>query len=293
MKRLILLSILLSIPLPAVADRFQVNDRTPGHENDTVEIKRVQPVLVCAPDMSCVGFSEQQVSPLAEVEADSSIVTAPSGGARFLTGVQTGSSFGNLFMGIVAAVELPITRRFELDLRDVFDPVEQHYPYGNGWANQATGGGIIWVTRAVGLNASYEYSNYHTQRLSKHGDYFYGGVTYRTAKPGIPMRFTFDYLREIHNGIDATGTESAHLQGGQFNLDMRVACHLNLCFRVQFDFKVGRVLTQGNPICDGTLGVTGGPGGGPCPRTAASSGAFTGAVLVEFPRRRAMEQLAF
>jgi hypothetical protein len=291
-RRFILLSILLSIPLAARGQVFQANDRDPGHENDTVEIRPVEPVLVCSPDMSCVAFNDT-VRPVPDTTPDSSpIVTAPSGGARFLIGAQTGSSFGNLFAGILAGVELPVTRHLELDLHDTFSPVEQHVPYGNGTANQVIGGGIVWINRSVGLNGQMEYSSYRVAGLSKAGDYVLTGITLRKTANAMPLRLSFDYLREVNNGI-SQGTESPRLQGGQFNLDMRVACHLAFCVRVQFDFKVGRVLQQSNPVCDGTYGITGGPGGGPCYRTAASSGAFTGAVLFEFPRRRATEQLAF
>lgn len=292
MKLITTLVIFMSIPLSARGQVFQVNDRDPGHENDTVEIRPVEPVLVCAPDMSCVPFNDT-VRPVPDTAPDPGpIVTAPSGGARFLIGSQVGSSFGNLFAGILAGVELPLTRRFEMDLRDTFSPVEQHVPYGNGTANQVIGGGIVWFNRTIGMNGSVEHSSYQVSGLSKAGDYVFSGITARMVTNAMPLRISFDYVREINNGIQQ-GTESPRLQGGQFNLDMRVACHLAFCVRVQFDFKVGRVLTQSNPVCDGTYGITGGPGGGPCPRTAASSGAFTGAVLFEFPRRRATEQLAF
>lgn len=207
---------------------------------------------------------------------------------RILAGGQAGSSFGNLYAGVLVAVEQPIGRRFELDARDVFAPVEQHIALGNGWANQTFAGGIVWLTRSIGVNGSAEYSSYHVS-IAKHAEYAFGGIVWRKSiQQSMPVRFTFDYLRQLHNGIDATGTESAHLQGGQFNMDMRVKCAGPFCYRVAFDFKVGRVLTQSNPVCDGAFG-------GPvtCARTAASSGAFTGSLAVEFPRRRATETDAF
>lgn len=253
-------------------------------------IAQVTPVLICAEDMSCVTFAE---TPKPEVDTTPSpIVTAPSGGIRALVGANMGDSFGNLFFGPSVALEWPITRHFELDLKDNFSPIEQHIALGNGWANQVYAGGIGWITKSVGVNGNVEYSNYRVS-ISKHATYANGGVTFRTARPGIPMRFTFDYVRQFNNGIDATGTESAHLNAGDFNLDMRVACHLNFCFRLSFDFKIGHVLTQSNPQCDGTFGVTGGPNGGPCPRTGASSGAFSSILSMEFPRRKATEANAF
>jgi len=213
-------------------------------------------------------------------------------GARLLVGVDTGSSFGNLFASIAVKLELPITRNFELDLRDNFAPIEQHLQYGDGIANQAEGGGIVWLSRSVGLNGQLERSQYHVSKLSKMADYGSAGVTFRRAVSSMPMRFSFDYERELGAGI-SQGIESSRLQAGAFDLDMRVACHGMACFRVEFNFEVGHVLQQGNPVCDGTFGITGGPGNGPCPRAGAISGAFTGAVMAEWPRRRSVEQLAF
>jgi hypothetical protein len=257
-------------------------------DNNCQQSKTFQPALICSADMSCFTFNEQGVAPTTApfVYDLGPIVTAPSGGFRALVGANMGSSFGNLFFGPSVALEWPITRHFELDLKDNFSPIEQHIALGNGWANQVYAGGIGWITQSVGVNGNVEYSNYKVS-ISKHAEYAAGGITYRTAKPGIPMRFTFDYLTQLQNGIDATGTESAHLKAGQFNLDMRVACHLNFCFRLSFDFKIGHVLTQGNPQCDGTYGPT------TCPRSGASSGAFSSILSMEFPRRRATEANAF
>lgn len=229
------------------------------------------------------GYCETPV----DATSDSPIVTAPSGGTRILVGAQTGSSFGNLFAGVLVAVEQPVTRHFELDLKDVYSPVEQHIALGNGWANQASAGGIVWLTKSVGVNADVEYSNYRVS-ISKHAEYASGGVVLRKSIQYLPIRFTFDYIRQFDNGIDRTGTESAHLQAGGFNMDMRVKCAGPFCYRVAFDFKVGHVLAQSNPACDGTFS-------GPvtCARTGASSGAFTGSLAVEWPRRRATETKAF
>lgn len=291
--KLKLTAILLTVccPLAARADRFQVNDRTPGHEQDTVEIPSVQPVLVCATDLSCVAFNDT-VKPSDPIPDTSPIVTAPSGGVRLLVGPQAGSSFGNLFVSLVAAVEWPISRRLELDLRDNFSPLESHAPYGRGTANKIEGGFLVWLNRSVGLNSQLERSSYRVPTLSKANDYASGGFTLRRTLGGMPSRVSFDYIREINNGITA-GVESSRLQGGDLTLDIRPGCSGKVCYRLQFDYVVGRVLQQSNPICDGTFGTTGGPNGGPCPRTATSAGAFTGSFMVEFPRRRATEKLPF
>lgn len=236
--------------------------------------------------MSCVTFDETP-KPVYDTTSDSPIITAPSGGIRLLVGASTGSSFGNLFLGPAVAVEWPVNRHLELDVRDEFDPLEEHIALGTGWANQVQGGGIVWLSRSIGANGYVEHSQYHVS-ISKHAEYAAGGIVVRHAYSGMPVRFTFNYLQQWNNGIDAGGTESSHLRAGQFNLDMRVDHTGPVSYRVAFDFKVGHVLTQSNPFCDGSYG-----GSITCPRGGASSGAFSGTVSVEWPRRRATEQLAF
>lgn len=210
---------------------------------------------------------------------------------RVLIGTGVSNGFSNLAVSVDTAVEVPITHHFELDLRDSFAPFEQHTALGSGWANQAKAGNIVWLTKSFGLNGAAELSQYSVS-ISKKGEYAFMGATVRTAR-AMPMRLTFDYVREFNNGISSNGTESSRLQAGEFNLDMRVGCAGFACYRLAFDFMIGRVLTQGNPICDGTFGVTGGPGGGLCPRIAASSGKFGGVLSMEFPRRRKHEEEAF
>ena len=206
---------------------------------------------------------------------------------RILVGTEGGSSFGSLFAGITVSLEQPITRHFEFDARYSFDPAEQHIALGDGWANRASAGGIVWLTKSLGLDGRAEYSSYSVS-IAKTNQYAFGGLVLRKSIDYMPMRFTFNYLREFDNGISANGTETDHVQGGEFNMDMRVACAWRACYRVAFDFEVGRVLTQSNPACDGTYA-------GPvtCPRGVASSGAFTASLAMEFPRRRATEDEAF
>ena len=214
---------------------------------------------------------------------------------RVLAGVSGGSSFGNLYVGPSIALEVPIGKHFELDLGDDFAPVEQHVKLGSGWANTSQAGGIVWLNKSIGLNAGVDYSHYHVS-ISKSGEFARGGMIIRKSYDGMPLRLTFDYIREFNNGIfpnNISGTESAHLQAGEFDMDMRVSCYGPACYRLKFGFEVGHVLTQSNPVCDGTFGVTGGLNGGPCYRTGASSGSFTAALSFEFPRRRATEHDAF
>jgi hypothetical protein len=209
------------------------------------------------------------------------------GQTRVLVGVDTGSSFGNLYLGPVVGLEVPVTKHFELDLKDSFSPLEQHIALGSGWANTAKAGGVVWISNSLGVNGSADYSNYHVS-ISKHAEYAFGGLTYRKSFQYMPVRLSWNYVREFNNGIDVSGTESSRLQAGEFNLDMRMKCAGPMCYRVAFDFMVGHVLTQGNPQCDGTFSspIT-------CIRRGASAGAFSGSLSMEFPRRRVTEEEAF
>ena len=114
-------------------------------------------------------------------------------------------------------------------------------------------------------------------------------LSYRSAdRFQMPYRLTFDYIREFNNGIAKDGTESSHLQGGDFTLDFRLGCARLFCYRTLFNFEVGTVLQQGNQMCDGSFGgvVT-------CPRTRSTAAAFTASVLLEFPRRKKFDNLPF
>lgn len=214
--------------------------------------------------------------------------------ARVLVGSVGGSSFGNYFFGLNAAVEIPFAHRYELDLLDTFSPIESHIAIGSGWANQVSAGGLFWLTKRFGLNGSAEYSNYSVTTVSKGGDYAFLGVTWRKKISwGVPARFSLDYIREFKNGISANGTESAHLQGVDFGFAARIGCSRSFCRRLVFDYQIGYVLTQSNPVCDGTYGITGGPNGGPCYRTGAWSGGATASFVLEFPGNRGYEDVGF
>lgn len=193
---------------------------------------------------------------------------------KVVVGVDGGSSFGNMFIGPTVGLEVPFAKRYELDLYDTFAPIEEHIALGHGWSNQAKAGGIVFLTDHFGLNGYAEYSNYSTN-IYKANEYALGGVNYETTG----MLLNFDYLREFNNGISSAGIESSHIQGGDFGMKIRTYCNKHICYRVDFDFKVGRVLEQGNEACDGSYGpVT-------CPRTAAIAGAFTGAFVIELGHR--------
>ena len=225
---------------------------------------------------------------------------------RFLTGFEGGTSFGNMFVSVTAGAEIPFAKRFEVDVNDSFSPIESHVNLGSGLANDASAGGIVWITKdkSLGLNGSVNYSSYNTD-IAKGSYYAHSGLTYRAYAWGDPARFTFNYFRQFNNGIacgtlsafqvrGANGTETDHVQGGEFGMAVRMGSTGPAVVRLTFSTSVGRVLTQSNPICDGTFGITGGNGpNGSCYRTTAISGGATMGLVFEFPRHHGDEDALF
>lgn len=212
---------------------------------------------------------------------------------RVLVGIEGADAFSNVSLGVVAGIEVPFAKRFELDLKDTFSPIEAHVALGRGRSNIISGVGLVWISKSWGLNGQVEYSSYNVTKASKGADYAFGGFTYRGMIGGAPTRLFFDYIHQFDNGISANGTETSRLQGGDIGFTMRFGCLKAFCVRTSEDFEFGGVKTQGNPQCDGTYGLTGGPNGGPCPRTTAFSGGVTASVAIEFPRHRGHEKDVF
>lgn len=206
---------------------------------------------------------------------------------KVLLGVTGAQEFDNSSVGVTAAIEVPFLKHYELDLHDTFSPFESHVALGGGRANLASAGGFIWLTKSIGLIGKVEDSSYNVTKITKDGDYVFGGLAYRGIVGGLPARFTFSYVREFNNGITPTGLESPQLQGGDVGFTVRFGCVGSVCIRTSEDFVVGRVLTQGNPLCDGFYALP--TGWSPCPRTSAIGGGVQASVLLEFPRRRGHE----
>lgn len=203
---------------------------------------------------------------------------------RVLVGSDAGYLFDNAYVGLYGGVEVPI-ERIELDAYGSFDPVESHVHLGHGYAASGQGQGILWLSRRVGLAGEMDYSVYRVA-IRKSAEYAFAGAVINGSIDGSPTRFLVSYVREFNNGIAADGTETAHLSGVRFRYESRLGCRGRACFQLNQEFWGGHVLTQGNPICDGTYGVTGGPNGGPCPRTGAVSGGVdTSFVVYRLGRR--------
>lgn len=201
---------------------------------------------------------------------------------RVLFGVTGAQAYDNSSVGVTAALEIPFLTRYELDLKDTFSPFESKVALGGGRANIAGAGGFVWLTENWGLTGRVEDSSYNVTKITKDADYAFGGLAYRGIVGGLPARFTFQYIRQFNNGITPSGVESSHLQGFDFGFSVRYGCFGFVCVRNSTDFSAGRVLTQGNPVCDGTFGVTGGNGpNGSCPRGSALGGGVQMTIALE------------
>ena len=230
---------------------------------------------------------------------------------RFLTGVSGGGDLGNLFLSLNASMEIPVTKRLEIDLGDGFSPVfhvngivipfEEHANLGTGSANIASGGVLVWVSpgRSLGLSGGVDYSAYSVN-IHKGSYYAHGDLVWRKIAWGMPTRFNFGYFQQFNNGIacgtpaacalpGANGTETDHVQGGEFGLTTRMGAVGPTVIRMTFNTNVAHLLTQGNQACDGSLGVF----IPSCKRGSTVGGGATMGVSFEFPRHRGDEYKAF
>lgn len=217
-----------------------------------------------------------------------SFVSTAKAQTRILVGAGGSIAWDNKSVGASFAIEIPFLKHYELDLKDTFSPFETHVALGDGYANLASVGGHIWLTNSFGLNGKVERTNYAVTQVSKVADYAFGGVTYRTVAMGVPVRFSLDYIGQFNNGVSPSGVETSHLQGAALIIENRLGCAGPFCFRLENEQSFGRVLTQGNQYCDGSIGPQ------TCgSRTPAFGGGFTGTLYLEFPRHKDTENDAF
>lgn len=203
---------------------------------------------------------------------------------RMLVGADAGIDFSNESVGAVLGIEQPIGKRIEIDLYERLSPIESHLGLGSGFANIAQGGGIVWLTKQVGLSFTVERSQYDVKAAEKSSYYAQIGIVDRFLLVGSPSRFGVTDARQIYNGISPNGTESSHLNGFALSLDSRVSCARIACLRLKESFDVGHILEQGNPANDSPAAAIA-SGQSYHPRIGAWSGGFTFSAVVEFSRR--------
>jgi hypothetical protein len=206
---------------------------------------------------------------------------------RVLAGAQGGQAYSNTHLGVLAGIEIPFAHRFEFDLSDRFSPYESHTALGTGTANIASAGGILWMSKSIGVTGSLNTSEYAVTKLRKSVYSTTGGVVFRKQWSGIPSRLEFDYVRDLP-GKMINRVEPSYLQAGRVGLTTRLGCSGAICYRLGWEFEGGIVKNQSNPQCDGTL-----PGPVTCPRNVSVSGGVQVVFAIEFPRRRQTENEAF
>lgn len=203
---------------------------------------------------------------------------------RVLAGLDGGDSYDNQFFGGQVAVEIPFLNRFEFDIKDDFSPIENHTSLGKGHANNLTVNGIVWLVDGIGINSSGSYSTYDVTKVAKGSDYFHAGPILRKVVYNRPSRWGVDYVHQVFNGINPSGVETSHLNGADAYFDVRLTCIADsrFCLRIREDWTFGRVLTQGNQFCDGSV-----PKNSPvtCPRSTAFGGGWEGSIRFEFGNR--------
>jgi hypothetical protein len=213
-----------------------------------------------------------------------------------LIGASGGESFDNLSLGPTVEVRVPfgfrVTKsnafpawnqgydRFELNLRDTFDPLESHIALGSGYDNVATVEPVLWLTKGFGLDGRVDWSQYHVTAASKHSTYVYEGIATRGVWLDAPVRVMLDYFREVNNGVYGRGIETSHLQGGSLYLEAQVGCSKHACYYTTLETAIGGLLEQGNPACDGS-GVANPQHLPTCPRTRNVGGSGVMGFLVK------------
>ena len=207
---------------------------------------------------------------------------------RVLVGVEGAQAFDNSSVGAAISLEVPFAKRFEIDLQDTFSPIESHVSLGGGRANITSATGRVWFSQHWGLVGGVEDSMYDVTKVTKDADYGFGGFAYRASVGGLPARFSFEYVRQFNNGISPSGLESSHLQGADIGYTMRFGCLGAICIRNSEDIVAGRVLTQGNQNCDGSLPIVA-PNVYCGPRGSAFGGGVTASISIEFPRHKGHE----
>lgn len=199
-----------------------------------------------------------------------------------LVGVSGMNAFNNLSAGVTAGLNVPFLHRYELDLYDTYSPYETHIGQGQGHANITAAGGLVWITKNWGVSGKVEDTGYSVTQVSKTALMVLGGVTTRQYFLGFPTRFNLGYAQQVNNGI-INGVETSQMHAVYLGMDVRTYCSDRMCVRLQEQFELGRVLEQGNPVCDGTLGPV--PAVLSCPRTSAIGAGVSLNVLFEFHRR--------
>lgn len=180
--------------------------------------------------------------------------TSAKAQTSYMIGISGADQFNNLSAGVTAGIIVPFLHRYEFDLQDTYSPYETHVGLGHGHANIASAGGIVWLGKNIGISGKIEDSGYSVTQVSKTAFYVLSGLVIKHYVFGIPSRVSVGYAGQVNNGI-LNGIETSKLQGAYVGIDSRLVCSERACLRFQEQLSFGRVLEQGNPVCDGTYGA--------------------------------------
>jgi hypothetical protein len=215
----------------------------------------------------CASSAAAQAVPAARV----------SNPIRLLSDVQIGGEPGYKlpYIQLGGSVEIPIGNRFEAQFNSTWSPTaKQGTSSGYGFQVQTTE--IGWVTQRFGLTGNVRHNWLRTDAYHKQSWEYSAGVVFRA---GDEHRIYLDYLLPYGDrGFNPkTGIEDSHTQGPEIQWEVRMANHWRWIVRG----GVYHVLTQGNQLCDGTLG----PVVASCKRGGAISAAATVGFRYEWPGR--------
>lgn len=168
-------------------------------------------------------------------------------------------------------VEHDLTSKIELQGFGNWIPTDKTSG-GSGNTYQLGTRGIYW-TKRIGLTANFNESWLRSQKFDKNTFYTSFGVVGRFRFLDADQRLYASYLLPTGGYDPKTGIESSRGTGLVARWEVQMSKHID----VFWDFKILRLLNQGNPFCDGSL-----PGPKTCPRKAIVGGDSLAGISYRF-----------
>jgi len=214
------------------------------------------------------------------VTATSRGQTFPAGhssSTRWLIDTQIGTASGLgyrlPYIDFGFGVERPIGSRFEVQWRVAWSPTPKEAT-GDGKSLLLRATAIYW-TRRLGFTANVRNSWLWTSQFDKHDVRYAPGVVTRFHWLDSGQRLYVDYLIPTGGYNQKNGIESSRLTGPEITWEAQISDYV----RVTAHYGIYHYLTQGNPLCDGSL-----PGPVTCPRTGGWTGTATTGLRVTWPK---------
>ena len=181
-------------------------------------------------------------------------------------GSETGLGYKFPHTAFGLGFEVPV-KKVEVDLNATFSP-DRKYITNDGRVFSSHDIGILWLHN-VGLSGGATWSELHTSQFSKNTINPTAGMVFRFRVSNFsPMRLYVDWLFPTGTYNPQTKIESNRLTGPEIYLEAQAWSHA----RIGTKFGVYHGLSQGNPLCDGTIGYGGNYNIAPCPRSSFTQG---------------------